>query len=74
MSKVFSGAHRSPEKPVSPGDVVWSYSGIRFLLDDRVRNGSEGARDELRADLYRALWIQGGTIAVILTAPRFLPI
>ena len=29
---------------------------------------------ELRADLYRALWIQGGTIVAILTALRFLPI
>ena len=28
----------------------------------------------LRADLYRALWIQGGAIVAILTALRFLPI
>ena len=27
-----------------------------------------------RADLYRALWIQGGAIVVILTALRFWPI
>ena len=27
----------------------------------------------LRADLYRALWIQGGAIVAILTALRFLP-
>ena len=28
---------------------------------------------ELRADLYRALWIQGGAIVAILTALRFFP-
>ena len=28
----------------------------------------------LRADLYRALWIQGGAIVAILTALRFLPV
>ena len=28
----------------------------------------------LRADLYRALWIQGGAIVAILTTLRFLPI
>ena len=28
----------------------------------------------LRADLYRALWIQGGAIVAILTALRFRPI
>ncbi len=28
----------------------------------------------LRADIYRALWIQGAGIVVILTALRFLPI
>ena len=27
----------------------------------------------LHADLYRALWIQGGAIIAILTALRFLP-
>ena len=31
-------------------------------------------RAELRVDLYRALWIQGGAIVAILTALRFLPI
>ena len=30
--------------------------------------------DALRADLYRALWIQGAGIIAILTALRFLPI
>ena len=31
--------------PVSPGDVVWSYSGIRPLFDDQARNASEVTRD-----------------------------
>ena len=34
----------------------------------------DALRAELRADLYRALWIQGAGIIAILTALRFLPI
>ena len=30
-------------------------------------------RAATRADLYRALWIQGGAIVAILTALRFFP-
>ena len=33
------------ETPVSSGDVVWSYSGIRPLFDDQARNASEVTRD-----------------------------
>ena len=33
------------ETPVSPGDVVWSYSGIRPLFDDHAENASEVTRD-----------------------------
>ena len=33
------------ETPVSPDDVVWSYSGIRPLFDDRTENASEVTRD-----------------------------
>ena len=33
------------EKPLSTGDVVWSYSGIRPLFDDRARSASEVTRD-----------------------------
>ena len=44
---------------------------------DQLRTALEGRTDtrlaELRADLYRALWIQGGAIVAILTALRFLP-
>ena len=33
------------ETPVSPDDVVWSYSGIRPLFDDHAENASEVTRD-----------------------------
>ena len=33
------------EAPLSPRDVVWSYSGIRPLFDDHARNASEVTRD-----------------------------
>ena len=33
------------EKPVAPDDVVWTYSGIRPLLDDQAENASEVTRD-----------------------------
>ena len=33
------------ETPLSPGDVVWSYSGIRPLFDDQAENASEVTRD-----------------------------
>ena len=42
-------------------------------LDTRI-TGLDAKLAELRADLYRALWIQGGAIVAILTALRFLPI
>ena len=34
-------------KPVQPGDVVWSYSGVRPLLDDESGNASAVTRDYL---------------------------
>ncbi len=33
------------ETPVTPDDVVWSYAGIRPLLDDHAENASEVTRD-----------------------------
>ncbi len=33
------------EAPVTPDDVVWSYSGIRPLYDDRAEKASEVTRD-----------------------------
>ena len=41
---------------------------------DRLDGKLEARLAELRADLYRALWIQGGAIVAILTALRFLPV
>ena len=41
---------------------------------DREQFAKKADLAELRADLYRALWIQGGAIVAILTALRFLPI
>ena len=41
---------------------------------DREQFATKADLAELRADLYRALWIQGGAIVAILTTLRFLPI
>jgi glycerol-3-phosphate dehydrogenase len=32
-------------KPISPGDVVWSFSGVRPLHDDHVRDPKAATRD-----------------------------
>jgi glycerol-3-phosphate dehydrogenase len=40
-------ASRYFEKPVTPGDVVWSYSGVRPLLDDESGDPSAVTRDYL---------------------------
>ena len=40
---------------------------------ESLRADLETYRAETKADLYRALWIQGGAIVAILTALRFLP-
>ena len=41
---------------------------------ESLRADLETYRAETKADLYRALWIQGGAIVAILTALRFLPV
>ena len=41
---------------------------------DRLDGKLETRLAALRADLYRALWIQGGAIVAILTALRFFPV
>ena len=41
---------------------------------DREQLATKADLAELRADLYRALRIQGGAIVAILTALRFLPV
>ena len=38
-----------------------------------LKGDLETAVASLRADLYRALWIQGGAIVAIFTALRFFP-
>ncbi|WP_110654170.1 glycerol-3-phosphate dehydrogenase [Salinicola halimionae] len=38
-------ANRYFERSIDSGDVVWSYSGVRPLLDDREDNASEITRD-----------------------------
>ena len=42
--------------------------------DDRDALATKADLAEIRADLYRALWIQGGAIVAILTALRYLPV
>ena len=58
-------------------------AGIERRQAEALREAATADRDELatkadlaelRADLYRALWIQGGAIVAILAALRFLPI
>ena len=42
---ICAAANEYFARPVSPGDVVWTYSGIRPLFDDRTENASEVTRD-----------------------------
>jgi glycerol-3-phosphate dehydrogenase len=42
-----AAANRYFEKPIAPADVVWSYSGVRPLLDDAHAKASEVTRDYL---------------------------
>ena len=53
------------ETPVSPDDVVWSYSGIRPLFDDHAENASEVTRDyvlHVRRGPAPLLSVYGGKI------------
>jgi glycerol-3-phosphate dehydrogenase len=53
------------ERPVSPGDIVWSYSGVRPLFDDGADNPSAVTRDYvLKLDEAAAplLTVYGGKI------------
>ena len=58
-------ASRCFREPLSPADVVWSYSGVRPLLDDHSGNPAELSRD-YRLDLETApaplLSVWGGKI------------
>ena len=53
------------ETPISPDDVVWSYSGIRPLFDDHAENASEVTRDyvlHVRRGPAPLLSVYGGKI------------
>ena len=70
------------KKSLTPADVVWSYSGVRPLLEDDSANASEITRDyklELEGDTAPLLSVFGGKIttfrklaeeAVDLLAPK----
>jgi glycerol-3-phosphate dehydrogenase len=47
VSYLCEQASRYFEKPVQPADVVWSYSGVRPLLDDESGDPSAVTRDYL---------------------------
>jgi glycerol-3-phosphate dehydrogenase len=40
-----AAVNRFLARPVAPGDVVWSYAGVRPLYDDGASNASETTRD-----------------------------
>jgi len=51
--------------PVTPGDVVWSFAGVRPLLDDETAEASKITRDytlELNRDAAALLSVHGGKI------------
>lgn len=70
------------QKPIQPSDVVWSYSGVRPLLEDESANASEITRDyklDLDGESAPLLSVFGGKIttfrklaeeAVDMIAPR----
>ena len=42
---LLDAVHRTFERPVEPGDIVWTYSGIRPLFDDRSSTAATVTRD-----------------------------
>ena len=54
---------RSGERLATKSDVEQAVDRLEVLIATKAD----------RADLYRALWIQGGGIVAILTALKFLP-
>ena len=53
------------ETPVSPADIVWSYSGIRTLVDDGTEDPSKAGRDyalDLDSDGPPLLSVFGGKL------------
>lgn len=45
VTYLCEAVNRSFKKKISAGDVVWTYSGVRSLLDDGHKNASEITRD-----------------------------
>ena len=65
VSYLCAAASRYFAKPVQPQDVVWSYSGVRPLLDDAAANPASVTRDyALELDRHPAplLTVFGGKI------------
>ncbi len=67
IAYLCSAASEYLRKPVTPGDVVWSYSGVRPLYDDGASKAQEATRDyvlELDAppDAPPLLSVYGGKI------------
>lgn len=60
-----AASNRYFERSIAPADVVWSYSGVRPLLDDREDNASEITRDyriQLDTDSAPLLNVFGGKL------------
>ncbi|WP_379654007.1 glycerol-3-phosphate dehydrogenase [Pseudoxanthomonas sp. UC19_8] len=60
-----AAANRYFRKSIGPGDVVWTYSGVRPLLEDEEDNASEVTRDyrlEVDADGPPLLSVFGGKL------------
>jgi glycerol-3-phosphate dehydrogenase len=47
VAYLCDAVNRYFKRAIAPGDVVWSYSGVRPLLDDESGNASEVTRDYL---------------------------
>jgi len=65
VSYLCEQASRYFERPVAPADIVWSYSGVRPLLDDESGDPSAVTRDyalELDTDAAPLLTVWGGKI------------
>lgn len=45
ISYLCAAVMRYFRKPLSPGDVAWSFSGVRPLYDDGAKNASAASRD-----------------------------
>jgi glycerol-3-phosphate dehydrogenase len=67
VSYLCEQASRYFERPIRPGDAVWSYSGVRPLLDDESGDPSAVTRDySLELDTAQAplLSVWGGKLTI----------